>query len=165
MFAQKFQFENRCSMRKRPRTIAAPHRWPAQRRPRQRASLFIFRNGKMELRALPNFALHPQPPAVYFHQMLGNRQTKPRASNLAGPRHVHAIKPLKNPRLIGLGNANAGIGNAVNTTFTAFARQRSSVIRPPAACTEWRCLKGSAALPPAAAGRLQYPEGFLGLPR
>src|SRR5258706_5902597 len=69
------------------------------------------RNGKMELRAVPDFALHPESPAVRFHQMFRNRQSQAGASDFARARDVDAIKPFKDSWLVCYGNPDARIGN------------------------------------------------------
>src|ERR1700719_1465852 len=57
------------------------------------------RHRKMKMRAFANFALHPDPPAVRFNQVFGDRQTEPRPARLTRSRRVDAVKSLKNPRL------------------------------------------------------------------
>src|SRR5580658_7081097 len=67
------------------------------------------RHGKMELGALAYFALHPKATAVYLDKMLGNGQAQACATRFAGARHIDAVKALKDSRLVGLRDANAGV--------------------------------------------------------
>src|SRR5579871_5290844 len=62
------------------------------------------RHRKMKLRALSDFAVDPNLPAVNFDEMLRNRQAQSCAAGFSRTRCVHAIKPLKDPRLIRLRN-------------------------------------------------------------
>src|SRR5260221_13994049 len=39
------------------------------------------RHGKMKFRALPDFAFHPDAPAVPFHQVLGDRESQSGAAH------------------------------------------------------------------------------------
>src|SRR5215468_12010721 len=68
-------------------------------------------NRKMELRTLADFALHPKPPAVRFHQMFCNGKAEARATYFARPRNIHTVKAFEDAGLIGEGNTNSGIGN------------------------------------------------------
>src|SRR6266478_9851878 len=67
------------------------------------------RNGEIELRALADFALHPNAAAVGLDEMFGNGEAESGAANLAGTSNIHAIETFENARLIGLGNADAGV--------------------------------------------------------
>src|SRR5580693_6935416 len=68
-------------------------------------------NGEMELRALADFALHPDAAAVALDKILDEREPESGAANFAGTSHIDAVKTFKNARLIHLRNADAGIGN------------------------------------------------------
>src|SRR5216684_4686003 len=68
-------------------------------------------DGEMELRAAADFAFDPDAAAMHFDDVLGNGQTEARAACLAGARGVHAIEALEDARLIGGGDADAGIGD------------------------------------------------------
>ena len=60
---------------------------------------------------MANFAFDPDAPAVQFHQVFRDRQAQARAAGLARARRVHAIKPLEDALLIGVGNPDAGIAD------------------------------------------------------
>ena len=55
----------------------------------------------MKLRALADFALHPNAAAVSLDEMFGNGQAESGAADLAGTSDIHAIETFKNARLIG----------------------------------------------------------------
>src|SRR5580692_4762780 len=84
----------------------------AGRDPHRGALGIEHRHRKVKLRTLPNFALHPDPAAMHFHQMFGDGQAQPGSSGLAGPRGVHAVEALENTRLVRFGNTNAGVGDS-----------------------------------------------------
>src|SRR4029077_11170250 len=65
----------------------------------------------MKLRALADFALHPQATAVNFDEMLGDGEPQPGAADFARARDVHTVEALKNARLVGLRDADTGVGN------------------------------------------------------
>src|ERR1700685_4710771 len=66
---------------------------------------------KIKLRALSDFAIDPNSPAVNLDEMLRNRQSQAGAASLARTRCIHTIKSLKNPRLIRFRNPNPRIRN------------------------------------------------------
>jgi len=68
----------------------------------------------MKLRALADFAFHPDAAAMHFHQMFGDGQAQPGPASLAGARGVHAIEALEDARLVRGGDADAGIGDGEN---------------------------------------------------
>src|SRR5260370_1518679 len=68
-------------------------------------------NGEMELRALPDFALDPDASAVDLYKVLGAGQPAGGTADLTRTRGVDAIKTFENARLIGLRDADAGIGD------------------------------------------------------
>src|SRR6266478_4457361 len=67
------------------------------------------RNSEIKLRALADFALHPNAAAVGLDEMFGNGQAESGAADLAGTSDIHTIETFKNARLIGLGNTDAGV--------------------------------------------------------
>src|SRR6266851_2867011 len=68
-------------------------------------------DGEMELRAAADFAFDPDAAAMHFDDVLGDGKAQASAAELAGARGVDAIEALKDARLIGSGNADAGIGD------------------------------------------------------
>ncbi len=46
---------------------------------------------------------------MHFHKMFGDGQTEAGATRFAGACHVHAVEALKDARLVGLRNADAGV--------------------------------------------------------
>src|SRR5882724_4151495 len=67
------------------------------------------RNGEIKLRALADLAFHPDAAAVGLDEMLGDGEAEARAANFAGTGSVHTIETFENARLVGLGNADAGV--------------------------------------------------------
>ena len=65
----------------------------------------------MELRAVPDFALHPESPAVRFHQVFCDGKPQSGATDLSRPCHVDPVKAFKNSRLVRQRNPYARIGN------------------------------------------------------
>ncbi len=65
----------------------------------------------MESRAAADFAFDPDAAAMHFDDVLGDGEAQAGAAQLAGARGVDAIEALKDARLIGSGNADAGIGD------------------------------------------------------
>ena len=51
------------------------------------------------------------PAAHHLSQLLGDRQAQARAAELAGGRGVALVETLEDPRLHGLGDADAGVGD------------------------------------------------------
>src|SRR5580700_5547588 len=78
---------------------------------RSRMLRVIRRHGKMELRSLTHFAIHPEAAAMHLDQMFGDGQTKTCAPGLAGTGYIDAVEAFKNARLVGFGNADAGVGD------------------------------------------------------
>src|ERR1700738_2399951 len=68
-------------------------------------------NGEIKLRALADFALHPNAAAVGFDEVLGDGEAEPGTANFAGTGDVDAIEAFENPRLVSLGNADTGVRN------------------------------------------------------
>src|SRR5580704_18876750 len=66
-------------------------------------------HGKMELRALAHFAIHPEAAAVHLDKMLGDGQPEACAPGFAGARDIHAVEALENAGLVGLRNADASV--------------------------------------------------------
>src|SRR4029077_10538941 len=98
------------------RGLRTPARWPAlipaacgRARYRSRALRMEYRHRKMKMRSLAYFAVHPDPSAMHFHQMLGDGQAESRAARLTRARGVHAVKSLEDPRLIHLRNPDPGV--------------------------------------------------------
>src|SRR5271165_5040241 len=73
----------------------------------------------MKLRAVANFAFHPDPPTMPFNEMLGDGQAQTGSTHLARTCNIHAVKALKNPGLLRLWNPDTGVGNREHH-FAAF---------------------------------------------
>src|SRR5882724_1043951 len=67
------------------------------------------RNGEIKLRALADFAFHPDAAAVRLDEMFGDGEAESSAANFAGTGSVHAIETFENAGLVGLGDADAGV--------------------------------------------------------
>src|SRR5450432_4385755 len=78
------------------------------------------RHGEIKLRALTDFAGYPDSSAVNFDQMLGDGKSQSGAASFAGTRGIHAVEAFENTRLVGFGNANAGVGDGENHVGIAF---------------------------------------------
>src|SRR5580692_8654942 len=76
-------------------------------------------HGKMELRALTHFAIYPEATTVHFDKVLCDGQTEACAAGFAGARNIHAVKALKDARLIGLRDTDAGVGHSENNFLIA----------------------------------------------
>src|SRR5712691_1687414 len=68
-------------------------------------------DGEMELGAAADFAFDPDAAAVHFDDVLGDGEAQAGAAELAGARSVDAIEALEDARLVGGGDADAGIGD------------------------------------------------------
>src|SRR5437879_4593757 len=68
-------------------------------------------NGEMKLRALAHFALDPDAAAMNFDEMFGDGQAQAGAADFAGTGNVNSVETLENARLIGPGDAYAGVGD------------------------------------------------------
>ena len=68
-------------------------------------------NGEMEMRALPNFAVHPDAAAMSFDEMLSDGKAQTRSTDLAGARDIDSVETFKNAGLVHLGNADARVRN------------------------------------------------------
>src|SRR5260370_36281916 len=68
-------------------------------------------DGEVELRAAADFAFDPDAAAMHFDDVLGDGEAQAGAAELAGARGVDAIEALEDARLVGGGDANAGIGD------------------------------------------------------
>src|SRR6266849_4249419 len=68
-------------------------------------------DGEVELRAAADFAFDPDAAAMHFDDVLGDGEAQAGAAELAGARSVDAIEALEDARLVGGGDANAGIGD------------------------------------------------------
>src|SRR5713101_8287273 len=86
---------------------------PPQGLPRSadRSTPIENRNGEMELRALPHFALDPDAATVNFDEMFRDGQAQAGAANFAGPGNVHAVEALEDAGLVRPGDADPGVGN------------------------------------------------------
>ena len=73
----------------------------------------------MKSRALADFAVDPDAAAVDLNEMLGDGETKAGAAGFARARGIDAIEALENPRLVGLGNADTGVGDRKNDVGVA----------------------------------------------
>ena len=71
----------------------------------------------MKLRANTDFALYPEAAAMRFDQVFGNGQAQPGSTGFAGTGSINAIKTLKDARLIGLRNADAGVSDGEDDFF------------------------------------------------
>src|SRR5580700_595877 len=71
---------------------------------RSRMLRVIRRHGKMELRSLTDFAIHPEAAAMHLDEMFGDGQTETCAAGFAGACDVDAVEAFKNTRLVGLWN-------------------------------------------------------------
>src|ERR1700733_15749304 len=69
------------------------------------------RYGEEKLRAVADSALPPQPAAVGFDDVLGDRQTKPCAAGLARTRGIDAVETLEDPLLVGKRNTHACVAH------------------------------------------------------
>src|SRR2546430_186156 len=65
----------------------------------------------MEPRAMAKFALDPDASAVDFDEMLGDGEPQASAAGFAGTGHIDTIETLEDARLVGFGDANAGVGD------------------------------------------------------
>src|SRR6266446_7145662 len=65
----------------------------------------------MESRAVAYLTFDPDAAAMHFDDVLGNGETETSAAQFAGAGGVDSIEALEDARLIGGGNADAGIGN------------------------------------------------------
>ena len=72
---------------------------------------FKNRDSEMEPRTLPNFALHPDAPAMRFDEMFGDGKAKAGPPHFPGARDIHAVEAFEDAGLIYLGNANTGVGD------------------------------------------------------
>src|SRR5260221_4806194 len=68
-------------------------------------------DGEMESRAAADFAFDPDAAAMHLDDVLGDGETAASAACLAGARGVDAIAALGDGRLVGGGDADAGIGD------------------------------------------------------
>src|SRR6266849_5715374 len=68
-------------------------------------------DGEVELRAAADFAFDPDAAAMHFDDVLGDGEAEAGAAELAGARGVDAIEALEDARLVGGGDADAGIGD------------------------------------------------------
>src|SRR2546421_8680023 len=71
-------------------------------------------DGKVELRALTDFAFDPKPSTVRFHQVFRDREPQASATNLTRARHVHSVETFEDSRLVRLRNAYTGVGDREN---------------------------------------------------
>ena len=79
---------------------------------------------------MAGLALHPDPAAVIFDDLLANWQAQSRAFRLVGQRIANLFKLLKDFGLIGGGNANAGVLHAHNHFISLLVhRTRDSNLR------------------------------------
>ena len=62
--------------------------------------------------AVAGFAFHPDASAVIFDNLLANGQAQAGAFRLVGQRIAHLLELLKDLRLIGGSNADAGVSDA-----------------------------------------------------
>src|SRR6266849_5409492 len=68
-------------------------------------------DGEMELGAAADFAFDPDAAAVHFDDVLGDGEAEAGAAEFAGARGVDAVEALEDARLVGGGDADAGIGD------------------------------------------------------
>ena len=92
----------------RATAIAKPS-YAAGARTRRGMLCFKKRHGKMELRSLTHFAIHPKAAAMHLDEMFGDGQTETRASGFARAGDINTVEAFKNARLVSLGDADAGI--------------------------------------------------------
>src|SRR5690242_4081895 len=65
----------------------------------------------MKLRTASNFAIDPDAAAVRFHKMLGYGKAEAGTADLAGACDIHTVEALEDARLVGLGDADPGVGH------------------------------------------------------
>ena len=78
----------------------------------QRPRYIEYRHREMKMRAFAKFAFHPDAPALRFDQMFGDSQAESRSAGLARTRRIHAVKSLKNTRLICPRNTDTRVRNS-----------------------------------------------------
>src|SRR5215468_11849574 len=88
----------------------SPHTTPKTDRLEGRGCLLArtHRNRERERRALPELALHPDPPAVQLHKLPAQGEPQARALHLFG-RRPHLAKLLEDLLLVLRGDADAGV--------------------------------------------------------
>ena len=68
-------------------------------------------DGEMELRAFTHFTVDPDAAAVNFNEVLGDGKAKAGAAGFARAGCIHAVETFEDAWLVGLRNANTGIGD------------------------------------------------------
>src|SRR5260370_17026383 len=63
----------------------------------------------MKLRAAADFTVDPDAAAMHLDDVLGDGETESGAAEFAGARGIHAVEAFENARLVGFGDADAGI--------------------------------------------------------
>src|SRR5262245_15875923 len=65
----------------------------------------------LKLRSFARRRLHPDPPTVHLHDLLGDGETEPRAALGLGKRAVDLVELIEDPILLIKGYAGPGVGH------------------------------------------------------